>query len=445
MNRPLRVLISAFACNPYRGSEEGVGWGWAHAAARRHEVHVITAAFQRADIERWYAQEGRHAPRLHFHYVPERRWHYRPSARWRRVEDSLLKPLMNLAYAGWLREAGRLARRLHARHRFDLLHVLTYVGFRFPGRYWRLPIPLVWGPIGGLEDVPWRVLPWLGAAGALFFAGRNLVNGLHKRLLVGPRRAMRRAAVVIAATSGMQREIWRWYRRQSEVICEVGCAPLPEAAPALRRQGEPLRIAWSGKHLPGKALPLLLHALAVLPPELDWQLVVLGAGPCTGRWRALAGRLGLEPRCEWTGWLERQQALARLRQCHVFAITSLHELTSTVLVEALSAGLPVVCPDAYGFRDAVSPACGIRYPVGQAGETIGRLARALAQLGADEALRRRLALGALERSRAFCWERKARALEAVYARALGKGGAAAAAGARGAGREFEATACMPGA
>ena len=37
LTRRLKILISAYACNPYKGSEEGVGWGWVTAIARRGE------------------------------------------------------------------------------------------------------------------------------------------------------------------------------------------------------------------------------------------------------------------------------------------------------------------------------------------------------------------------------------------------------------------------
>src|SRR5689334_23093466 len=47
-----RILLSAYACEPDRGSEPGVGWGWATELARvGHEVTVLTRAANRATIE----------------------------------------------------------------------------------------------------------------------------------------------------------------------------------------------------------------------------------------------------------------------------------------------------------------------------------------------------------------------------------------------------------
>ncbi len=394
--RRLRVLVSAYACDPFRGSEDGVGWGWIRAIASRHDVHVITAAFQREPIERWRKQHPEDDAPVTFHYVTPRWFHYRPTKVWRRIESSFFKPLMNLAYAQWLRDAARLAVLIDAQYDVDLVHLVTYVGYRFPGRYERVGKPFVWGPIGGLENTPWRFLPSLGPGGCVYYAARNTVNALQKRFLRSPKRAFRHAeGGIIAATEGSRREIERHYRVPSQVIPEVGlpggCAP----DHARREPGRPMLIAWSGEHLPGKALPYLLHALACLDERYDhglkadveWHLTVLGRGRCTRRWQALAQRLGLADRIRWTGWIDRAEALEQMHAAHVFVVTSLKDLTSTVLLEALSQGVPVVCPDHCGFSSVVDETCGIKVPVRSPRQLRAGLAAALADLALDEARR----------------------------------------------------------
>ena len=48
-----RILLSAYACEPGRGSEPGVGWGWATELAELgHEVWVLTRADNRMTIAR---------------------------------------------------------------------------------------------------------------------------------------------------------------------------------------------------------------------------------------------------------------------------------------------------------------------------------------------------------------------------------------------------------
>lgn len=51
MHRRLRVLISAYACEPDKGSEPEVGWQWALQMARFHDVTVLTRANNKPGIE----------------------------------------------------------------------------------------------------------------------------------------------------------------------------------------------------------------------------------------------------------------------------------------------------------------------------------------------------------------------------------------------------------
>ena len=59
------------------------------------------------------------------------------------------------------------------------------------------------------------------------------------------------------------------------MICEIGSPSETAKDHSLRQPGEKLRLSWSGLHLPGKALPLLLKALVKLPSNLNWQLDIL--------------------------------------------------------------------------------------------------------------------------------------------------------------------------
>jgi glycosyltransferase involved in cell wall biosynthesis len=407
-----RLLTCAYACNPYRGSEPGVGWGWVNMIARFGETWVLTDAANREDIERETSRDPSRYENLHFIYIPRTRW-LRAEKFW--------PPAYLWTYRLWQREAYKLGCELHDKIGFSLVHVVTYVGFRVPGPFWKMDIPLVWGPIGGLENTPWRLLPAMGVGGAIHYGCRNVINTLHKLLLREPKQAFAKArGAIIAATSGIQREIERWYGEKSVVICEVGAPPTAADHYALREPGRNLRICWSGAHLPGKGLPLLLHALAKLPADASWEVSILGEGPCTTKWKRLARRLGIDARCTWTGNLSREGALETMGRSHVFVITSLKDLTSTVLLEALSRGLPVICPNHCGFADVVNDQCGVRLPIGSPRELIEQLELAILWLLAEEGIRRGLAAGALMRSLEFSWDAKASQLQPIYESKLGR-------------------------
>ena len=51
----MKVLLSAYACEPNKGSEPGVGWNWAIEIARLgHKVWVLTRANNQPSIDSKY-------------------------------------------------------------------------------------------------------------------------------------------------------------------------------------------------------------------------------------------------------------------------------------------------------------------------------------------------------------------------------------------------------
>jgi glycosyltransferase involved in cell wall biosynthesis len=415
MNR-LKILAIAFACDPARGSEYGVGWGWVNAIAKGHDVTVITADFNAESIKTHLKiHQDSTGGSLRFRYVTNRPWHYRPDGPWIHVENSIAKPIMNFAYQNWLRYAFTVARHELTHSRYDLIHLITFIGWRFPGNFYRLGAPFVWGPIGGMKNTPLHLLPILGAQGTIYYCARNLVNSLQLNILQGPRRALRASKQgVIAATSEIQQELLSRFGVTSKVICEVGPPNLLATNPTHRGDRDTFRISWSGQHLPGKALPLLLRAAAALPANLNYIIEILGDGPCNRDWRALANQLHIEERCHWHGWLPRDRSLRIMKDSHVFAITSLKDLTSTVAVEAISLGLPIISLDHCGFADLVTEQCGIKIYPGSVEQIVSEFSQALHTLYADEVFRMRLAIGAIKRSRDYSWQAKMEHLDEIY-------------------------------
>ena len=54
MKKKLKILLSAYACEPNKGSEPEVGWKWATTLCRLgHEVHVVTKSNNKQNIEQY--------------------------------------------------------------------------------------------------------------------------------------------------------------------------------------------------------------------------------------------------------------------------------------------------------------------------------------------------------------------------------------------------------
>jgi glycosyltransferase involved in cell wall biosynthesis len=402
----MRILLSAYACAPNRGSEPGMGWHWATTLAARHEVHVLTAAWSEPFIHQ--ELEARPNPNLHFHFVRDLAHH---TSQW---------PLG----LGWFHQylwqyrAYRLARRLHARGGFDLAHHVSYSTWRVPSFLVGLGIPFVWGPIGGGHCIPpgfARELGWGGAA-------REFVRSLSHRLCrFDPfiRHTLQRASMVLAANTATL-EFLRPLRQNSlELMLETAAPPqiadTCSQEPAPRNTTRTLHLLWVGQMVPLKALPLLLKALARLSRCIDLHVDIIGEGPRRKAWQSMVQRMGIADQLTFHGQLPFARTQAFMRQADALVFTSLRETSGNVVLEAMSAGVPVVCLDWTGPHDLTSDACAMRIAPRKPDQVITELSAAIEALAADPERRRAMGRAGQARVRQlFTWTDKAAQIQRVY-------------------------------
>ena len=147
----MKVLMSAFACCPGEGSEQGVGWNWALEAGKLgHDVMVLTQRAKAPEITRAQAQ-GAMPENVDFDF-------FMPG--WlQQLYDLGLKTgfhgiTRQIVHLLWQIAAYFHARDHHKFRGYDVIHHITYGGIRHPTLLGHLGIPLVLGPVGGGERAP---------------------------------------------------------------------------------------------------------------------------------------------------------------------------------------------------------------------------------------------------------------------------------------------------
>lgn len=415
----MKLLLMAYECSPYRGSECAVGWGRLLGAAKVAETHVVTSETNYAALER-ACEEGLLPPNVHFH-------HPAPDAKLRKLEKKPVLFAYNYqAYHHWQVLARQLIHDLHRREAFDLVHQVNVCTFREPGYGHTLKIPFVWGPMGGTQNFPARFLPTLSPKEALKEGLRGVANHYALRK---PRvgKAARQATKLFVANSTNVRDFTAVFKKVPELLLETGLHEVIEPdrsrfrrriTDAKNRSPLPLRLLWSGELQTRKALPVLLRALRLLPVEIEWRLDVLGDGPLRERWVSQTKEMGLASRVRFLGRLPFEEATAYMQVADLFCFSSLRDTSGNVVLEALAAGVPVVCFDHQGASDMVNASCGVKLPIDTPRKAYRDWANTIAQLARDGELLLRLSLGATVQARRFLWTRNHDVMNAVYKRLL---------------------------
>ena len=166
-----KILISAYAFDPDQGSEPGVGWNVACEVAKYNQVWVFTSNVFRASIE---IELDRHPrPQLKLIYLDPFGWVFN----WDR-EGKLFRGSVYFHYYLWQIWAYFVARKLHQEINFDVVHHVTFGKYSTPSFLAFLPIPFVWGPVGGAEAAPrsfWRDFGFKGQV-------HEWIRGMARRL-----------------------------------------------------------------------------------------------------------------------------------------------------------------------------------------------------------------------------------------------------------------------
>lgn len=403
MNR-LNVLLSAYACEPGRGSEPGVGWNVARSMATYHDVWVLTRANNRTVIENELA--ARPVPGLQMVYYDLPGW----ARWWKRGAWGI-----QLYYHLWQLGAYRTAKALHAQVNFDLAHHVTFVRYWTPSLLSFLDIPFLWGPVGGAESLPapfMRTLSWHATA---YERLRNLARqvGEHDPLV---RQTARRAHLALATTPETAARLRYLGAPQVEILGEsaLNRNEIQHLQALAQPEVTPVRFISIGRLLHWKGFHLGLHAFA--RAQLDAaEYWIVGDGPERHRLEALASRLGLADRVRFFGHRPRAETLGLLEQCHVLVHPSLHDSGGWVCLEAMAAGRPVVCLNIGGPATQVTPQTGIVIPAGAPEQVHSHLADALHQLAASPSLRRRMGhAGRRHVAQAFSWDEKTKHFARLY-------------------------------
>ena len=256
------------------------------------------------------------------------------------------------------------------------------------------------------------------------------IGRLHAHFLHTPASVARYASVLLGlpwSASAHAKDIWttpEWEKREKLASCDwlVTCTRanrdhLAALAPAGRvelvhhgidaarfpatgvvrpaRDGsrEPVVLLSVARLVTKKGVDVLLDACSLLPKNLSWRLVHVGAGPLMRKLHRKAEKLNISQNIQWRGPLTQPALLEEYRKADLFVLASRiapdgdRDGIPNVLAEAQSQSLACVATRVSAIPELVGEASGVLVEP----EDAAALSRALAALIRDPA--RRAALG----------------------------------------------------
>ena len=374
----MKILISAYSCEPNQGSEPGVGWNIVREVAKYHQVWVLTRPDESKEIIQAELKQNP-VPNLHFDYFTLPFW--KDSRRWGQ------SGAMQIHYYLWQIQAYFRALHLHQEIEFDVVHHVTFVKYSTPSFLSLLPVPFVWGPVGGGESAPKTFWQDFSLGARLYETARNIVRFLGER---DPfmRLTARRSAVVRATTKDTATRLSQMGISKVQVLPAIGLsAEELETLPKLSiPEDSPLKFISIGRLIHWKGFHLGLRAFA-LAGLTDAEYWLIGNGVEKQRLKTLAKQLGIARQVKFWGELSRKETLLKLGESHVLLHPSLHDSGGLVCMEAMAAGRPIICLDLGGPASQVTEETGFKIAAKHPEQATEDLAKAMVCLANDSELR----------------------------------------------------------
>lgn len=404
------ILITAYAVNPFKGSEDGTGWNISREIAKEYKTIIITRKNNRSEIER-FMEENEDA----VHANMEFRYHDLPS--WAMTLKKKIGPRGYVLYFYFWQLLMPLF-ILKNKLKFDMCHALNFHSDSHPHFLWVFGKPTIWGPIGHHPKMPEAYIERYGKKVIRTDRIYAFVKWTMRNLDPFFYLAKWKTDHIIGINTSVQKVLG-----VSDHKISVIPAVATETPTRLEKDENRFNVLSVGRFTPMKGFDISILAFARFLKSLPTakrkhvQLTLVGSGESEEYLLSLIKEHGIEKNVNIVSWVEKKEMSAIYSHADVFLFPS-HEGAGMVIPEALSYGLPVLCFDNVGPGELVKNA-GIKVKYTTYNNSIEQFANQLSELHASKVKRENLSVKASQLFKTnYTWEMKGNQIKKLCKRLL---------------------------
>lgn len=390
-------MVSAYGCEPLKGSEPGVGWNWVLQMAKNNYLHVITRTNNQESIKAHLPEDIKGNIVFHYYDTP-----------------MSIKRLKNKAkglyfyYFCWQIGIIPIVRRIIKSEKIDYTMHLTFGSMWMPTFLPLFRTPFIWGPVGGGDCEPKTFLKVLPLKQRIIQTMRYVISALS---IINPFVLIpaARASVILCRTPNSAKVIPSCYQQKTKVILETAMEPhiFEFKKKGYVSDNKKVRMITTGRLLPNKNILTAVRSLKFIPTKYQFELVIVGSGYQKSIIEQEAKVSGHKDDVTIIDELPRMDVLKLLEESDIFLFPSLREGGSWSLMEAMAIGLPVVCLNYAGMAITTDDSCAIRLPVTNPAQMPKDMATAIIKLIENPELRTQMGNAGRKRiKKVFNWTTK---------------------------------------
>jgi glycosyltransferase involved in cell wall biosynthesis len=364
-----RVLLSAYACDPSRGSEPGNGWNWALGLAQKgFHVDILTNNNGLTAIEEKLNENNQSNLKLKFHYIHHSKF-WSKAYYWNFL-------FMYMAYWLWQRKIYKYAKNKFTIENIDVVHHVTWGSLKIGSKLYKLGIPMLFGPVGGGQKTPLIYKDYLGHD---YFSEwmRNVFGTIILKYNPLSRGVLKNCKILVTNQDTMDM-VNSFALGRADLVFDAAINQVPKHTIFKNNNGK-LKLLWVGRIYGFKGLRLIIAALSKIN-EKDLKRIsftIVGDGPDRCNIEKMIFKLNLERNVHFTGLIPYTQVNQYYKEADVFIYTSLRDSFPSQILEAQCMMLPVITLSLHGQDLMVKNENGIKCSIGNPEKTVDELAQAI--------------------------------------------------------------------
>ena len=379
----MNYLISAYSVNPYKGSEDSIGWNWVLQYEKNYKkgdrIILLTKKFNEKDTRRGLKEFNIQHVELVIVDVPN-------ALNWFREKHSAFHHMYYILWQHW---AWLWVK--HSEIRFDVIHHVTMNDYRIPSELYKAKgAKVIWGPMGGAQVTPRPLKVY--EKNQLVASFREFVN---KSCSWNPfyKKALRAYYKIYCINNETQKQISRIVGKDVPLMPELALRDEYKNLPIRKGNNDILKIVFVGRLIGKKGIAFLVDALSLMPTDMNWELLIFGDGDDHALIEKQIADSGIGKNVKLMGNRPLNQIAEAYQQADVFVLPSLRETSGNVLLEAMAYAVPIVAFDTSFCRLLKEVDCGVFVNTDQALEGIKEdWCKAIVTLGQDKELAKQMGL-----------------------------------------------------
>ena len=379
----MNYLISAYSVNPYKGSEDSIGWNWVLQYEKNYKkgdrIILLTKKFNEKDTRRGLKEFNIQHVELIIVDVPD-------ALNWFREKHSAFHHMYYILWQHW---AWLWVK--HSGIRFDVIHHVTMNDYRIPSELYKAKgAKVIWGPMGGAQVTPKPLKVY--EKNQMVASFREFVN---KSCSWNPfyKKALRSYYKIYCINIETQKQISCIVGKDVPLMPELALRDEYKNLPIRKGNNDILKIVFVGRLIGKKGIAFLVDALSLMPTDMNWELLIFGDGDDRALIEKQIADSGIGKKVKLMGNRPLNQIAEAYQQADVFVLPSLRETSGNVLLEAMAYAVPIVAFDTSFCRLLKEVDCGVFVNTEQALDKIKEdYCKAIVTLGQDKELAKQMGL-----------------------------------------------------